>query len=305
MTAVVEQNRRYAAVVGVDATPVWCAPDRVGDDDRELTREPPDLEAWVDGVSRGAVASLVGRLDTMAIMGEDVLVLTDYGEFAQVALPEQPTPAGPYWGWVRTRHLVRAGAPPAADAVAIVGRNMAVHDRPDGAPVGRMLFGSRVAVVDQRDGGWSEVRVPLGGTGWIPSDALARRRPETGKSFGEVLVGDAERFLGAPYVWGGACGLAVDCAGLVHLVARRHFLRVPRDADDQLAAGEEIDPTTAARGDLLFFGDDRSRIDHVGFCAGEGAMLHAPEPGRAVCVEPLSERARSRLCAARRLAAPL
>ena len=73
---------------------------------------------------------------------------------------------------------------------------------------------------------------------------------------------------------------------------------MPRDAQYQWAATrfDAAAPDELATGDLLFFGDEASLegIDHVGLYAGDGRMLHAPEAGRPVVLEPLSARARER-----------
>lgn len=65
-------------------------------------------------------------------------------------------------------------------------------------------------------------------------------------------VAVAERYLGAPYVWGGR-GLGVDCSGLVQMALAACGIAAPRDTDQQAEAiGEALgDNAALRRGDIL------------------------------------------------------
>jgi cell wall-associated NlpC family hydrolase len=95
----------------------------------------------------------------------------------------------------------------------------------------------------------------------------------------------AERLLGAPYLWGGRCGDAIDCSGLVQLTFGMKGIQAPRDADMQQAGfgvalreGEDLQ-----RNDLVFF------PGHVGIMIDSENIVHANMSAVAVSIEPLSD----------------
>ena len=72
------------------------------------------------------------------------------------------------------------------------------------------------------------------------------------------FVAVAERFLGAPYLWGGKTSLGLDCSGLVQLALAAAGIAAPRDTDMQEAAlGRPValapDLAGLRRGDLVFW----------------------------------------------------
>jgi cell wall-associated NlpC family hydrolase len=95
----------------------------------------------------------------------------------------------------------------------------------------------------------------------------------------------AERLLGAPYLWGGRCGDAIDCSGLVQLTFGMKGIQAPRDADMQQAAfGKELSADESLqRNDLVFF------PGHVGIMIDSENIIHANMTAVAVSVEPLSD----------------
>lgn len=96
-------------------------------------------------------------------------------------------------------------------------------------------------------------------------------------------VAVAERFLGAPYQWGGRESLGLDCSGLVQQAFYACGLACPRDSDMQMAAiGTAIDGTELRRGDLVFW------KGHVGLMQDAITLLHANAHHMAVVSEPLA-----------------
>ena len=97
------------------------------------------------------------------------------------------------------------------------------------------------------------------------------------ESFSPALMLEfGQKFLDAPYLWGGRNIFGIDCSGFVQLCARAAGKALPRDASQQLNEGElvyflpEIQP-----GDLAFFGNEDGHIVHVGMMLDNERILHA------------------------------
>lgn len=93
----------------------------------------------------------------------------------------------------------------------------------------------------------------------------------------------AERFLGAPYLWGGRTSIGLDCSGLIQQALYACGRACPRDADLQLAAAREIGRTEAGRGDLVGW------VGHIGMLMDGSRLIHANSHHMAVAIEPLDE----------------
>lgn len=84
------------------------------------------------------------------------------------------------------------------------------------------------------------------------------------------------KYLHAPYQWGGRSPFGIDGSGLIQMIYKLAGLRVPRDANRQLALGEIIDfPSDAKAADLAFFEDTKGNIIHVGMITQPSQILHA------------------------------
>ena len=93
--------------------------------------------------------------------------------------------------------------------------------------------------------------------------------------------------LGVPYRWGGDGPGGFDCSGLTRAAYAAAGVPLPRVAQDQYEIGPAVGAAGPVRpGDLLFFGNGPSGVDHVGVYVGGGLMLDAPHTGAVVRIEP-------------------
>jgi cell wall-associated NlpC family hydrolase len=108
----------------------------------------------------------------------------------------------------------------------------------------------------------------------------------------DSIVSTAQRFIGAPYRWGGASGrTGFDCSGLTMTVYRLNGYELPRSAASQYRTGRPVQRRSLQRGDLVFFQTNRSsRVSHVGIYTGQGEFIHAPGRGKRIRTSSLSNR---------------
>ena len=119
----------------------------------------------------------------------------------------------------------------------------------------------------------------IAGSGWVTVEHLA----PIGENFEDDFAAVAERFVGAPYLWGGRESLGVDCSGLVQQALFACGEACPRDTDQQQALGREIAPAEFGRGDLVFW------KGHVAIGLDAERIVHANGFHMATAIEPLAE----------------
>jgi len=113
------------------------------------------------------------------------------------------------------------------------------------------------------------------------------------KSINELLK-DAEKYLGAPYKFGGNTSSGFDCSGFTVKVFEENDFKLPRRSADQAEAGYQIDIKDVKPGDLLFFATaGGSRVSHVGIVHdigsdGEVKFIHA-STSKGVIISSLNE----------------
>jgi cell wall-associated NlpC family hydrolase len=110
------------------------------------------------------------------------------------------------------------------------------------------------------------VNIPTGGTG--------AGHPEAASI--------ALRYLGVPYVWGGASPSGFDCSGLVMYVYAQLGISLPHYTVAQWDATQPI--SSPAPGDLVFF----NGLGHVGIYIGGGRFVDAPHTGSVVRIDSMS-----------------
>lgn len=132
--------------------------------------------------------------------------------------------------------------------------------------------------------------VDNGGGGYLPSGGAAGSpdfSENPGDAMGdgsfEVMLMEAEKYLGYPYVWGGSSPSTFDCSGYVSWVINHSGVG---NVGRQTAQGlyNLCTPITRANmqpGDLVFFTGTYSTanpVTHVGIYIGGGRMIHCGSP---------------------------
>jgi cell wall-associated NlpC family hydrolase len=118
-------------------------------------------------------------------------------------------------------------------------------------------------------------------TGWVPAHHL-----QPIDVFAPDWVAQAERFLHAPYQWGGKESLGLDCSGLVQAAMHAAGRICPRDSDmqaDMVGEARPLDLDALQRGDLLCW------KGHIGLMIDSTRLLHANAFHMAVAIEPAAE----------------
>ena len=129
------------------------------------------------------------------------------------------------------------------------------------------------------------------------------------------IVAYAKKFLGVPYVYGGASSSGFDCSGFTMYVFDHFGISMGHGAQMQSREGTAVKADKSSKssllnnlevGDLVFFLDYETmdEIGHCGIYIGNGEFIHASS-GSGYCVKINSllpgEYYNTRYCAARRV----
>jgi murein DD-endopeptidase len=116
-------------------------------------------------------------------------------------------------------------------------------------------------------------------------------RVESSPSAATHAASIAVKMVGKRYRMGGESpSTGFDCSGLVQFSYRQAGLAVPRSTEQQMRASRSVKPSSARRGDLVFFDQEGKKHSHVGIYLGDGRFVHAPSSGKQVRVDRLDSR---------------
>lgn len=133
------------------------------------------------------------------------------------------------------------------------------------------------------------------GSGGNDSNLGGNPAPPADSSLASLIIDEAMKYLGVPYVWGGTTPDGFDCSGLVQYVYGKYGVSLPRVSQDQQYAGTRISVSNIVPGDLIFWGEPAW---HVAIYIGNGQYIHAPQTGDVVKISPIDP---SRLSSAARV----
>ncbi len=115
-------------------------------------------------------------------------------------------------------------------------------------------------------------------------------------SYGSV-VAIAMRYLGTPYVWGGASPSGFDCSGFTMYVFAQVGVSLPHYTGAQYAMGSPVSRSDLQPGDLVFF----NGLGHMGIYIGGNQFIHAPHTGDVVKISSMTGYYTSNYVGARRI----
>ncbi|MES1198734.1 MAG: NlpC/P60 family protein [Pseudomonadota bacterium] len=262
------------------------------DFDRRLTPARADLAAdslrgqiEAPGFAAGALQQVIAsvadlresprrdsRLETQLLFGETFTVYdrSDGWAWGQSSLDS-------YVGYVRADALSPHLFTPTHRVAALASLAFPARDIKS-APHAHLALNTKVAV-ETVEGRFAETTA----LGWVPVAHLAPIDARV-----DDWVATAERFAGAPYLWGGKTLIGMDCSGLVQTALESAGVAALRDSDLQEAA---LSAPIAARDDLggLQRGDLVFWKGHVGVMRDATTLLHANAFHMQVESEPLAE----------------
>jgi cell wall-associated NlpC family hydrolase len=107
---------------------------------------------------------------------------------------------------------------------------------------------------------------------------------------GSRAVAIAERYLGVPYLWGGADPLTgFDCSGLAMYVYAQLGVSLTHYTGAQWYEGTRVPPSQLEPGDLVFFEPSSRGPQHEGIYIGNGQFIQAPHTGDVVKISSLDQ----------------
>ncbi|MEM6772323.1 MAG: C40 family peptidase [Bacteroidota bacterium] len=244
------------------------------------------------GIVKVAVANLRSHpghsqeLATQALLGTPLQLLDEQDGWYMVRTPDR------YIAWLEPGAFV-AMVPEAGQAWLegdnriYVGTSGAIMGQPGGGQILSTIVPGGIVEFypEETDPEFTMIRLPDGVKGWLPKGDLMWP-PTWWNPKGinpETLLSVAAGLAGRPYLWGGTSPNGMDCSGFTKMSYYLNGYIIPRDASQQVYAGEAValtdDFANLQPGDQLFFGrlreDGSEKITHTGFYLGAGRFLHA------------------------------
>ncbi len=235
------------------------------------------------------------ELGTQGLLGMPLKVLDKKGDFYRVQTPDK------YISWVDKGGITRMNK---ADFDAWNNSEQLIYTQNFGYVYKDYNFDEIISDISlggilkiiKHDKEYYEVEYPDKRTGLIKIDEgsiLTRNKVTSNnddekslKSKRNSIEADAKKMIGFPYLWGGTSSKGMDCSGFTKMVYLINGFIIPRDASQQVHAGQIVDSELKfeglEKGDLMFFGkkataEKGKKVTHVGIWLGngKGEFIHA------------------------------
>ncbi len=279
--------------VRVAVTVLWHEPGQARDYDTAILKENNDPAGWAGGMDTAMRLWLVGKAETMALLGEPVVILERRGEWIKVAAEEQRTTLNDlgYPGWVPASHIVSSelfnkelkDLPNAVvtDKTAGIYKDSGLTDL-----LAEVCYMTRLPLLGEGEQTVS-VRLPGGDAGYLSRGSIKKASDLCFSRAG--IVDEAKKFLDLRYVWAGTVSYGFDCSGFTMRLYQSQGISIPRDADEQAMEGTYVAREDLLPGDLVFFAakGGLGQVHHVGMYIGNDMMIHSPNSSSAVTIQAI------------------
>lgn len=201
------------------------------------------------------------NLETECLFGQNFNLLKINGDWVYGFLVSDT-----YKGWIKKDRL--SNIIDTSHKVTAVMSIVKLEPNISSETLGVLLFGSKLRVTEiEKD--WSKFVFFNNGlqqNAFIPSKHIDILKNKT-KDYTSI----AEKFIGAPYKWGGKTFLGIDCSGLIQVCLEEHIPKMPRNSRDQeiIQNVREYNKENLNRGDLVFWDS------HVGIMQSKENLIHA------------------------------
>lgn len=237
------------------------------------------------------------KLETQALLGQEVTVIDKKGEWVKVLVHGQPTPRNEegYPGWMPEKQLTynQEFADKTNEPFVLITKPTAIlYINPSEKHKSlEVSYNTRLPLLSEDTISY-RVLLPDGQKAWLRKNdgTVYRSQTDIPKPTADDLINTGKMFLGLPYIWAGTSGFGFDCSGFTHTIYKSHGITIPRDSGPQSRAGVAVDKENLQKGDLIFFAHDQGKgsVHHVAMYIGDGNMIHSPRAERSVEIIPLN-----------------
>lgn len=157
------------------------------------------------------------------------------------------------------------------DGMLMAPVSVRVDDRDVTVPLGAWL---------RRGGSGAWTVAQPGGDVELPAGAVVAPAQASVHVDADEILRIAAPLMATGYEWGGTTERGIDCSGFTQFVFKSRGVFLPRDAEQQsivgnlVAFGGEV-ARKAQPGDVVFFVNERGRVNHVGLSLGGDRVIHS------------------------------